>query len=273
MVSHPHLRRCTQAAALALIVLISQGCGRVGGAKGPPSSPVQVNQAGAKPDRVATKPPGEPSPSSASAATLRQRLDAVASYSQLAATTQGLSSDEKAGLEAIVRVDPRLNARLLPLANTVVSVASDSADAAAKERFGRWVGRAVTPDMLVDLREYCMARCRAGERFICLLARDKCLGGCRVTVKEQDPSELPAAGRGVRPKGVYALVCAPGVYATASWRIAPLPDSPGRGPFVTFEASNSDDLQAYEQALAEVFGPRVEATSIALVKFQAGGFE
>jgi hypothetical protein len=225
------------------------------------------------PESQLPKYPGESTLSSAASEGLRQRLAAVTSYREMATLVRGLSMDELAGLPAIVHADPNLSARLIPIANTVASVAADDADPATRKRLATWVGKTVDPSMATDLRAYCVERCRAGQRVICLLARDPRLGGCWVTVREQGPGELPGAGIGVRPTGVYALVCAPGVYGTASWRIAPPPDTPaGQWPFVTFEGSNSDELQAYEQALAEVFSPKVEATSIALVKFQAGGF-
>lgn len=152
--------------------------------------------------------PGESTLSPAASARLRQKLGAVTSYKEMATLVQGLSLDERAGLPTIMQADPDLSVRLIPIANTVVAVVADDADAAMKERLATWVGETVTPGMVADLREYCIGQCGAGRRFICLLARDKHLGGCCVKVKEEDPRGQNDRVWVARPTAVYALVCA-----------------------------------------------------------------
>jgi hypothetical protein len=149
---------------------------------------------------------------------------------------------------------------------------ADDAEPVFRDKLKGWMGKLVTSDLILDLQAYCKARCEAGHPAFCLIARKQYLAGCEITVRAnaegQDGKETAGPGKDMQPKGITALACAPGVYGTASWRLSPLPSTE---TWKAFKTSEPDVMKDFEQAMADVFGPKVEASSIAIVKFQTKG--
>ena len=203
---------------------------------------------------------------------LKEKIAFLTSREQAVQRMGDLSIYELIVLPELLRKETDLNARLLGLANTIVTIVADEAEPTFRDKLKGWMGRSVTSDLVRDLQAYCKARCEAGQPAYCLIARKQYLAGCEITVRAnaegQDGKETAGPGKDMQPKGITALACAPGVYGAASWCLSPLPPAP---TWRTFTNSEPDVMKDFEQAMADVFGPKVEASSIAIVKFQTKG--
>lgn len=195
-------------------------------------------------------------------AALREKLAAVASGERAIESLGDLFIYERAALPGLLQGDPNLCAGLLPAANTVVAVSAADAEPELQNRLMAWVGRPVTSGLVRQLQEYCKARGQVGRETFCLLARREYLGGCQVTVRAD------VGGQGGEIIGVNGLVCAPGVFATANWRLAPLPETVD---WWIYQTSEPYVMEEFERALADVFGPGVEASSAVIVRFMTKG--
>lgn len=214
----------------------------------------------------------ETTPFSASLTELRDRFTAVTNREVAAAVTAELDLGSRAALMALLRENAELNARFLPLANRIeqVTVVGDLGE--WQPRLQAWEGRLPAQVLLEDLRRFTEDMVRAGKPVTCKLARKADFGGCELTV-ETRPVPQPYAKPGDGPwpvVGYGGLVCAPGLYGAAVWRLAPLPADENMR-WWALETSDAFDLRNFDQALEKFFDPSIPASEETFAVFQTKG--
>ncbi len=216
-------------------------------------------------------PSSDVQPDETGMAEIRSRLGAVTSREEAAALVTSLSLAERSGLAELLREDPELNARLLPLASRIGAVLAEGDAGEWNRRLLEWEGELPTPDLLEQLGRCAEDMARSGKPVTCRLTRRADFGGCEVSLEARPvPPRYAKPGDAPWPVvGYGGLLCAPGLYGAAVWRTAPPPEEEKRW----WAPATSDlfDLQRFERAKEEFFAPDVPACEEAIAVFQTKG--
>lgn len=216
-------------------------------------------------------PSPEARPDDSQLAGILRRLATVTSREEAAALVTSLSLAERSGLAELLREDPELNARLLPLASRIGAVLAEGDAGEWNRRLLEWEGELPTPDLLEQLGRCAEDMARSGKPVTCRLTRRADFGGCEVSLEARPvPPRYAKPGDAPWPVvGYGGLLCAPGLYGAAVWRTAPPPEEEKRW----WAPATSDlfDLQRFERAKKEFFAPDVPACEEAIAVFQTKG--
>ncbi|HRX07304.1 MAG TPA: hypothetical protein P5306_09505, partial [Kiritimatiellia bacterium] len=216
-------------------------------------------------------PSSDAQPDETGMAEIRSRLGAVTNREEAAALVTSLSLAERAALAELLRGEPELNARLLPLASRIGAVRTDGDAGEWNRRLLEWEGKLPAPDLLEQLGQCAEDMARAGKPVTCRLTRRADFGGCEVSLEARPvPPRYAKPGDAPWPVvGYGGLLCAPGLYGAAVWRTAPPPEEEKR--WWAPATSDSFDLQRFERAKEEFFDPAIPASEEAIAVFQTKG--
>jgi len=233
---------------------------------------VRRRLAGVPESELPPYPSPEARPDEEETAGILRRFGAVTNREEAAAVVAEMSFGQRAALPELLRENPELNARLLPPANRVQAVRADGDAGEWNRRLREWEGKLPTPDLLDQMRQCAEEMARAGKPVTCHLTRRADFGGCEVAFEVQ-PVRLRHAKPGDPPwpiVGYGGLVCAPGLYGAALWRIAPLPEDECKRWWAP-ATSDSFDLERFDRAVKDFFDPAIPASEEAIAVFQTKG--
>jgi hypothetical protein len=191
----------------------------------------------------------EPYPEDAKLTESRQtrlvgRFKSLTSLTGAADLINGLALPERVALPDIMGAAAALNPNLGSMANILTRIDANQAPSALSKKMSGWIGKPITKELIDDLYAYCLDWAKAGNSFLCLIARDPELRGCQITFR----SSLDSDKR--MQDGFLGLACAPGIYS------------------MVVEDSDQSAVQAFRNALKKIVSPQVNLMDPFVVKFQ-----
>ena len=210
-------------------------------------------------------------PAESRLADLRSRFAGVTNRSAAAQAAAELNSEEAAALTALLRTDAEINARLSALANRIekVTVTGDAGEQG--RQLQAWQEKLPAPELLDAMRQIVEGAVRDGKSATAKLSRKAGFGGCELTLDISPPQPVKDGDKTVAEVevGYSGLVCGPGIFGSANWRLAPPPE--GERCWWSLQTSDTYDLQMFAQAQKKLLDPAVPASETLFAVFQTRG--
>ena len=209
-------------------------------------------------------------PAESRLADLRNRFAGVTNRSAAAQAAAKLDSEESAALTGLLQSDAELNARLSALATRIekVSVIGDAGEWGL--RLQAWEGRQPAPELLQEMKQFVEEAARKGKSATAKLSRQADFGGNGLILEIGPAKQIQSDDQKVQETqvGYSGLVCGPGMYGAAAWRLAPPPE---KNRWWSLQTSDAYDLQMFDQAQKQFFDPAVPASETTFAVYQTRG--
>ena len=204
-------------------------------------------------------------------ADLRRRFAGVTNRSAAAQAAAQLNSEESAVLTGLLQADAELNARLSVFASRIEKVTVTGAAGEWGPRLQAREGQLPTLEVLDEMKQSVAAAVRDGKSATVKLSRQAGFGGCELTL-DIGPAKPVQDGDNTVTEvevGYSGLVCGPGIFGSANWRLAPPPE--GERCWWSLQTSDTYDLQMFDQAQEKFLDPAVPASETLFAVFQTRG--